>query len=106
MSDATHSVLHEVMEQQTVSITKAGIITMLNARTSILAAVNPVGSKYDTDLFITRSIGLPPSLISRFDLLCLVLDRVDEGLDRTLAVFLVGSYLEDVPRNEELDILV
>ncbi|XP_006455012.1 hypothetical protein AGABI2DRAFT_40860, partial [Agaricus bisporus var. bisporus H97] len=105
MSDATRSVLHEVMEQQTVSIAKAGIITTLNARTSVLAAANPVGSKYDTELPITRNIDLPPTLISRFDLLYLVLDRVDEGLDRKLAGFLVGLYLEDVPNNEELDIL-
>jgi DNA replication licensing factor MCM4 len=106
MTDATRSVLHEVMEQQTVSIAKAGIITTLNARTSILAAANPVGSKYDTELPITRNIDLPPTLISRFDLLYLVLDRVDEGLDRKLAGFLVGLYLEDVPMNEDLDILV
>ncbi|KAJ3562215.1 hypothetical protein NP233_g9712 [Leucocoprinus birnbaumii] len=105
MSDATRSVLHEVMEQQTVSIAKAGIITTLNARTSILAAANPVGSKYDTELPITRNIDLPPTLISRFDLLYLVLDRVDEGLDRKLASFLVGLYLEDVPRYEKGDIL-
>jgi DNA replication licensing factor MCM4 len=93
------------MEQRTVSIAKAGIITTLNTRTSILAAASPVGSKYDTDLPITRNIDLPPTLISRFDLLYLVLDRVDEGLDGKLVGFLVGLYLEDVPRNEELGIL-
>ncbi|KAJ8522534.1 hypothetical protein ONZ45_g900 [Pleurotus djamor] len=97
MSDATRSVLHEVMEQQTVSIAKAGIITTLNARTSILAAANPVGSKYDTELPITRNIDLPPTLISRFDLLYLVLDQIDEVLDRKLAQHLVGLYLEDAP---------
>ncbi|KAJ7774278.1 cell division control protein 54 [Mycena maculata] len=99
MSDATRSVLHEVMEQQTVSIAKAGIITTLNARTSILAAANPVGSKYDVDQPITKNIDLPPTLISRFDLLYLVLDQVDEALDRRLAQHLVGLYLEDTPEH-------
>ncbi|KAF8350874.1 cell division control protein 54 [Amanita rubescens] len=97
MSDSTRSVLHEVMEQQTVSVAKAGIITTLNARTSILAAANPVGSKYDVNLPVTRNIDLPPTLISRFDLLYLVLDQVDENLDRKLAQHLVGLYLEDTP---------
>ncbi|KAH7883060.1 MCM-domain-containing protein [Phlebopus sp. FC_14] len=105
MSDATRSVLHEVMEQQTVSIAKAGIITTLNARTSILAAANPVESKYNVDLPITRNIDLPPTLISRFDLLYLVLDRVDESLDRKLAQHLVGLYLEDAPDLGGHDIL-
>ncbi|KAF5385715.1 hypothetical protein D9757_005484 [Collybiopsis confluens] len=105
MSDATRSVLHEVMEQQTVSVAKAGIITTLNARTSILAAANPVGSKYDVDMPITRNINLPPTLISRFDLLYLVLDQVDENLDRRLAQHLVGLYLEDTPDNSGNDIL-
>ncbi|KAF6751638.1 cell division control protein 54 [Ephemerocybe angulata] len=105
MSDATRSVLHEVMEQQTVSIAKAGIITTLNARTSILAAANPVGSKYDVDLPVTRNIDLPPTLISRFDLLYLVLDQVDENLDRKLAQHLVSLYLEDKPAVESEDIL-
>ncbi|KZV85152.1 MCM-domain-containing protein [Exidia glandulosa HHB12029] len=97
MSDSTRSVLHEVMEQQTVSIAKAGIITTLNARTSILAAANPVGSKYNPDLPITRNIDLPPTLISRFDLLYLIVDKVDESADRRLAQHLVGMYLEDAP---------
>ena len=106
MSDATRSVLHEVMEQQTVSIAKAGIITTLNARTSILAAANPVGSKYDVDLPVTRNIDLPPTLISRFDLLYLVLDQVDENLDRRLAQHLVSLYLEDRPTGASEDTLV
>ena len=106
MSDATRSVLHEVMEQQTVSIAKAGIITTLNARTSILAAANPVGSKYNPKWPITKNIDLPPTLISRFDLLYLVLDKIDEGMDRRLAKHLVGLYLEDKPESGSLDILV
>lgn len=106
MSDATRSVLHEVMEQQTVSIAKAGIITTLNARTSILAAANPVGSKYNLNWPITRNIDLPPTLISRFDLLYLVLDKIDESNDRRLAKHLVGLYLEDRPDTGGSDILV
>lgn len=99
MSDSTRSVLHEVMEQQTVSIAKAGIITTLNARTSILASANPIGSKYNPNLPVPQNIDLPPTLLSRFDLVYLVLDRVDESNDRRLARHLVGIYLEDNPEN-------
>jgi len=99
MSEATRSVLHEVMEQQTVSIAKAGIITTLNARTSILASANPVGSKYNPNLPVPQNIDLPPTLLSRFDLVYLVLDRIDEQNDRRLARHLVGMYLEDTPDN-------
>lgn len=95
MSEATRSVLHEVMEQQTVSIAKAGIITTLNARTSVLAAANPIGSKYNPRLPITKNIDLPPTLISRFDLVYLVLDKVDEHADRRLARHLVNLYLDE-----------
>lgn len=89
-----------------MSIAKAGIITTLNARTSILAAANPVGSKYNMDETITRNIDLPPTLISRFDLLYLVLDQVDEAIDRKLAQHLVSLYLEDAPETGGEDILV
>ena len=99
MSEATRSVLHEVMEQQTVSIAKAGIITTLNARTSLLASANPIGSKYNVNLPVPQNIDLPPTLLSRFDLVYLVLDRIDEQADRRLARHLVGMYLEDVPEN-------
>lgn len=99
MSDSTRSVLHEVMEQQTVSIAKAGIITTLNARTSILASANPIGSKYNPKIPVPQNIDLPPTLLSRFDLVYLVLDRVDEQNDRRLARHLLGMYLEDTPEN-------
>ena len=99
MNDSTRSVLHEVMEQQTVSIAKAGIITTLNARTSILASANPIGSKYNVNLPVPQNIDLPPTLLSRFDLVYLVLDRIDEVNDRRLAKHLVGMYLEDTPEN-------
>ena len=66
MSDSTRSVLHEVMEQQTLSIAKAGIVCQLNARTSILAAANPVESQWNKNKTITENIELPPTLMSRF----------------------------------------
>ena len=103
MSESTRSVLHEVMEQQTVSIAKAGIITTLNARTSILASANPIGSKYNPNLPVPQNIDLPPTLLSRFDLVYLVLDRIDETTDRRLAKHLVGMYLEDTPDNASRD---
>ncbi|EGV65636.1 MCM DNA helicase complex subunit [Yamadazyma tenuis] len=97
MSDSTRSVLHEVMEQQTISVAKAGIITTLNARTSILASANPINSRYDPNLPVTSNIDLPPPLLSRFDLVYLMLDKVDEKIDRQLARHLTDMYLEDVP---------
>lgn len=75
MDDSTRVILHEAMEQQTVSVAKAGIICTLNARTAILAAANPVNSKYDPKLSVVDNIRLPPTLLSRFDLIYLVLDR-------------------------------
>ncbi|KAI5285544.1 hypothetical protein KEM54_000488 [Ascosphaera aggregata] len=99
MNDSTRSVLHEVMEQQTVSIAKAGIITTLNARTSILASANPINSKYNPNLPVPQNIDLPPTLLSRFDLVYLVLDRIDESIDRKLAKHLVNMYLEDTPES-------
>ena len=86
--------LHEVMEQQTVSVAKAGIIATLNARTSVLASANPVGSRYNPRLSVIDNIHLPPSLLSRFDLIYLVLDKAQEASDRKLARHLVSLYYE------------
>jgi DNA replication licensing factor MCM4 len=99
MSDQTRSVLHEVMEQQTISIAKAGIITTLNARTSILASANPIESRYNPNLPVTKNIDLPPPLLSRFDLVFLILDKVDKKLDEQLAKHIANMYLEDYVSN-------
>lgn len=85
MDDSDRTNIHEVMEQQTVSIAKAGITTSLNARTTILAAANPLYGKYNTKLTANQNINLPAALMSRFDLIFLLLDRPDEDLDKELA---------------------
>jgi len=97
MSEAARSILHEAMEQQTVSVAKAGIICSLNARTSVLAAANPIESKYDPNRSVVENINLPPSLLSRFDLIYLVLDKPQEDTDRQLAQHLVALYRLDRP---------
>jgi DNA replication licensing factor MCM4 len=92
MDDKTRVILHEAMEQQTISIAKAGIICQLNARTAILASANPVHSKYDPKISVVQNIRLPPSLLSRFDLIYLVLDRQSETNDRKLANHIISLY--------------
>lgn len=100
MNDSTRSVLHEVMEQQTLSIAKAGIICQLNARTSILAAANPSESQWNKNKNIIDNVQLPHTLLSRFDLIFLILDPQDEVFDRRLASHLVSLYYA-TPQDEE-----
>ena len=71
----------------------------------MLAAANPIGSKYNAKLPITKNIDLPPTLISRFDLVYLVLDKIDEASDRRLARHLVALYLEDKPQSSGKDLV-
>jgi DNA replication licensing factor MCM7 len=85
MDEADRASLHEVMEQQTVSIAKAGITTTLNARASVLAAANPAYGRYNTNVSVQKNINLPASLLSRFDLQFLLLDRAIPETDAALA---------------------
>eukprot|EP01055_Gregarina_sp_Pseudo9_P003648 Gregarina_sp_Pseudo_9__3647@NODE_37_length_5345_cov_13_452130_g34_i0_p2_GENE_NODE_37_length_5345_cov_13_452130_g34_i0NODE_37_length_5345_cov_13_452130_g34_i0_p2_ORF_typecomplete_len843_score199_12MCM/PF00493_23/2_9e95MCM_OB/PF17207_3/8_9e33MCM_lid/PF17855_1/4e25Mg_chelatase/PF01078_21/4_1e09Mg_chelatase/PF01078_21/6_3e03AAA_5/PF07728_14/2_4e08AAA_3/PF07726_11/6e07Sigma54_activ_2/PF14532_6/1_6e05Sigma54_activat/PF00158_26/0_00073RuvB_N/PF05496_12/0_0011AAA_2/PF07724_14/1_2e03AAA_2/PF07724_14/0_00 len=103
MDESTRAILHEVMEQQTVSLAKAGIVCSLNARTAILASANPVKSRYDCSKSVIENINLPASLLSRFDLIYLVLDAQNETTDRKLAEHLCALYTKKSGRQETSD---
>lgn len=85
MDEGDRTAIHEVMEQQTISISKAGITTTLNARTSILAAANPLYGRYNPRASPVENINLPAALLSRFDVLFLMLDVPSRDADEDLA---------------------
>jgi replicative DNA helicase Mcm len=102
MRTEDRNALHEAMEQQTVSVAKGGIVATLNARTSILAAANPVLGKYDPYRNITENINLPVPLLTRFDLIFVLRDVPERPKDEKLARFVLelhrkGGYVEEPP---------
>ena len=100
MDDHDRSAIHEVMEQQTVSIAKAGITTTLNARCAVLAAANPLYGRYNRRRTMAENINLPNSLLSRFDCLFLLLDNQDIDGDTALARHI--TYVHKHSKNPEL----
>ena len=84
--------IHEAMEQQTISIAKAGIQATLNARASILAAANPTGGRYDKHKSLRENLNLTSAIMSRFDLFFVVLDEQDERTDQAIAQHIVSVH--------------
>jgi DNA replication licensing factor MCM2 len=97
MNDSDRVSIHEAMEQQSISISKAGIVTSLQARCSVIAAANPVGGRYDSSKTFSENVELTDPILSRFDILLVVKDTVDPVLDERLAHFVVGSHVRSHP---------
>lgn len=92
MNDQDRTSIHEAMEQQTISISKAGIVTTLQARCAIVAAANPIGGRYNGTVPFSQNVELTEPILSRFDILCVVRDTVDPSEDERLANFVVNSH--------------
>ena len=108
MNDADRTSIHEAMEQQTISISKAGIVTTLQARCAIVAAANPIRGRYNPTIPFQQNVELTEPILSRFDVLCVVKDAVDPVQDELLARFVVGSHLRSHPKfdaaRDEMDV--
>ncbi|XP_043717807.1 DNA replication licensing factor MCM2-like [Telopea speciosissima] len=103
MNDQDRVSIHEAMEQQSISISKAGIVTSLQARCSVIAAANPVGGRYDSSKTFSQNVELTDPIVSRFDILCIVKDVVDPDTDEMLAKFVVDSHFKSQPKGANMD---
>ncbi|EGT57247.1 CBN-MCM-2 protein [Caenorhabditis brenneri] len=92
MSDQDRTSIHEAMEQQSISISKAGIVTSLHARCTVIAASNPIGGRYNPTRTFAENVDLTEPILSRFDVLCVIRDSVDSVEDDRLARFVVGNH--------------
>jgi len=101
MNDQDRVSIHEAMEQQSISISKAGIVTSLQARCSVISAANPIGGRYDSSRTFSDNVELTDPILSRFDVLCVVKDVIDPITDRRLAEFVVNSHVKAHPKNND-----
>ncbi len=99
MTDDSTSI-HEAMEQQSISISKAGIVATLHARCSVIAAANPIFGKYNTQVPFSQNVELTEPILSRFDILCVVRDTCDPIIDEALARFVVNSHIRSHPAHD------
>jgi DNA replication licensing factor MCM2 len=91
------------MEQQSISISKAGIVTQLHARCSVIAAANPIGGVYKSNLNFNDNVDLTDPILSRFDLLTVIRDEHDEEVDDALATFVLNSHMKAHPNIRQLE---
>jgi len=105
MAPEDRSAMHEAMEQETVSIAKAGIVTSFKTETSVLAAANPKFGRFDNYKNIAEQIDIPPALMSRFDLFFVMRDVLDEKRDRDTVMSILETHRKGEQRsNEALDV--
>eukprot|EP00049_Salpingoeca_infusionum_P008284 m.134972 g.134972 ORF g.134972 m.134972 type:complete len:898 (-) comp13970_c0_seq1:215-2908(-) len=97
MNDQDRTSIHEAMEQQSISLAKAGIVTSLQARCAVIAAANPIKGRYQASKTFAQNVDLTEPILSRFDILCVVKDVVDPVIDERLASFVVDSHTRSHP---------
>jgi len=97
MNEQDRTSIHEAMEQQSISISKAGIVTRLQARCAVIAAANPVGGRYDGSRTFVENVDLTDPILSRFDILAVVRDKVNIRRDTELAHWVVDNHLRSHP---------
>eukprot|EP00924_Labyrinthula_sp_SR-Ha-C_P002336 snap_masked-scaffold_16-processed-gene-1.34-mRNA-1 protein AED:0.04 eAED:0.04 QI:0/-1/0/1/-1/1/1/0/758 len=103
MQDKDQVAIHEAMEQQTISIAKAGIHATMQARASVLAAANPIGGRYDTSKSLRRNLNFTPAMMSRFDLFFIILDQCSEDVDRRIADHLLRAHCKAANVDSEMN---
>jgi DNA replication licensing factor MCM2 len=100
MNEQDRTSIHEAMEQQTISVSKAGIVTSLQARCAVIAAANPIGGRYDSAHTLAENVELTDPILQRFDILCVLQDLVDPVADERLAQFVTSSHMKAVPTRQ------
>lgn len=97
MNEHDRTSIHEAMEQQSISISKAGIVTTLRARCSVIAAANPLQGRYNSQLSFAENVDLSDPILSRFDILNVVRDEVNEEIDYHLSTFVINLHARNHP---------
>lgn len=97
MNEHDRTSIHEAMEQQSISISKAGIVASLRARCSVIAAANPIQGRYNSGLPFLDNVDLSDPILSRFDILNVIKDEVNEDIDYKLSTFVINSHIKNHP---------
>merc|ERR1711865_434556 len=106
MNDQDRTSIHEAMEQQTISISKAGIVATLQARCAVVAVANPTDGRYDAQRSFSANVNLSDPILSRFDILCVLKDEADAVQDERLADHVICSHIRSHPEANSDDRLV
>merc|ERR1711920_339535 len=97
MNDQDRTSIHEAMEQQTISVSKAGIVATLQARCAVIAVGNPTDGRYDPQRTFAQNVNLSDPILSRFDVLCVLRDEADAVQDERLADHVICSHIRSHP---------
>lgn len=106
MNEHDRTSIHEAMEQQTISISKAGIVANLNARCTVIAAANPIQGRYNDSLSFIDNVSLSDPILSRFDIVKVIKDRCNEEIDAELSTFVINSHMENHPYSHEYNCVI